>query len=398
MLDAIYPVSKNSTLSHSSAVNCLNQLIKFRRDLKIAQTDLSASKSSLSTSIASISISKPEVPKSLKIVDSKPNSQSSSTPYDIEDYDIYEDDSNQSTVNTASNTETPAVPAQPAKAAFVYRTPTARLQGAPQRTNINGGNPVASTSSFLNSNKPQHSKPAEASSSFTFKSAFGLENGKSKSNASKSTIDTPPQQSNCFQPNNPEYSPPMDFGDDFYDYVEPLEETPPESDYSSNPKQTSSSIAYNSNYSTPVSSRPTQPNAHTSVITILDDSPLKAFPTTPSGEASDVSHFNGNFQNDGASGAFNGFKFEHSATLQKTFRERFGLQEFRPNQLQAINASLLNHDCFILMPTGGGKSLCYQLPAMSKPGVTIVISPLKSLIFDQVSKLKSLDVNIIFQV
>ena len=91
LMDAYYHLFNNSTLSNSSAVNCLNQLIKFRRDLKIAQTDLSASKSSLSTSIASISISKPEVPKSLKIVDSKPNSQSSSTPYDIEDYDIYED-------------------------------------------------------------------------------------------------------------------------------------------------------------------------------------------------------------------------------------------------------------------------------------------------------------------
>ncbi|CAK9188011.1 unnamed protein product [Ilex paraguariensis] len=62
----------------------------------------------------------------------------------------------------------------------------------------------------------------------------------------------------------------------------------------------------------------------------------------------------------------------------------FGNSTFRPLQYQACKASLAKHDCFILMPTGGGKSLCYQLPATLQPGVTVVISPLLSLIQDQI--------------
>ncbi|XP_060891312.1 recQ-like DNA helicase BLM isoform X1 [Labrus mixtus] len=89
---------------------------------------------------------------------------------------------------------------------------------------------------------------------------------------------------------------------------------------------------------------------------------------------------------------FRGFNFPYSQEMMKIFHKRFGLHQFRFNQLEAINASLQGEDTFVLMPTGGGKSLCYQLPACLSQGVTVVISPLKSLIVDQVQKLTTLDI------
>ena len=72
----------------------------------------------------------------------------------------------------------------------------------------------------------------------------------------------------------------------------------------------------------------------------------------------------------------------------KLLKHIFGHHTFRPLQEQAVDASLNGSDLLMILPTGGGKSLCYQLPALLKDGVTVVISPLLALMHDQVRALK----------
>ncbi|XP_029901932.1 ATP-dependent DNA helicase Q1 isoform X2 [Myripristis murdjan] len=84
--------------------------------------------------------------------------------------------------------------------------------------------------------------------------------------------------------------------------------------------------------------------------------------------------------------------FPWSKEVAQHLKDSFQLSKFRPLQLRAINLSMAGKDLFLVMPTGRGKSLCYQLPAVCSKGFTLVVTPLVSLMEDQLMYLKSINV------
>src|SRR6185436_8504672 len=81
---------------------------------------------------------------------------------------------------------------------------------------------------------------------------------------------------------------------------------------------------------------------------------------------------------------------------RQQLNDTFGYPEFRGDQAEIIEHVSNGGDCLVLMPTGGGKSLCYQIPALLRDGVAVVVSPLIALMQDQVAALRELGVRAAF--
>ncbi len=83
-----------------------------------------------------------------------------------------------------------------------------------------------------------------------------------------------------------------------------------------------------------------------------------------------------------------------SVDLHKRLSERFGFHRFRPGQAQAVQAAMDGRDSIVIMPTGSGKSICFQLPALELDGTTVVISPLIALMKDQADALRDRGISV----
>src|SRR3546814_1577066 len=81
-------------------------------------------------------------------------------------------------------------------------------------------------------------------------------------------------------------------------------------------------------------------------------------------------------------------KIDSEDAARRVLREVFGFEAFRPGQEQAVDALLAGRDVLTVMPTGSGKSLCFQVPALVREGLCVVVSPLVALMRDQVAALQ----------
>ncbi len=88
-----------------------------------------------------------------------------------------------------------------------------------------------------------------------------------------------------------------------------------------------------------------------------------------------------------------GADYPWSGEMRRCLRDDFKLRDFRSVQIEAMNATLSKRDVMLVMSTGGGKSLCFQLPALLSSGITLVVVPLISLMHDQVEGLRRMGIN-----